>query len=404
MKSYKNLMEQIASEENIRAAIMNASKRKRGRRDVKEVLENIDYHIARVREMLLSGTYVAHVDEPVIVNEGTHHKVRRIRKPHFVYDQIVHHCIIQVLQPIFTAPMYRYSCGSIPTRGAHYGKKRIEKWLKHDLKGTRYVFKMDIKHFYESVDKDILKAMLKKKIRDWQALALIYEVIDSCEKGLPLGNYTSQWFANFMLTPLDHYIKEQLHAKYYMRYMDDIVIFGSNKKELHKIRREIERYLSENLHLRIKENWQVFKFIYTDKHGKEHGRPLDFMGWQFYRDKTILRKSIFIRIMRKARNVGRHTTIKGAQGMISYMGYIKHTDTYGSYRDHIRPYVDIGKLKRFTAKRAKQQKGATSYANNGLENQTGHAGRKTSDTGYCEQPKHSLPKKEHSTKDSQRAG
>ena len=90
-------MEQIASEDNIRAAIMNASKRKRGRRDVKEVLENIDYHIARVRQMLLSGTYVAHVDEPVIVNEGTHHKVRRIRKPHFVYDQIVHHCIIQVL-------------------------------------------------------------------------------------------------------------------------------------------------------------------------------------------------------------------------------------------------------------------------------------------------------------------
>ena len=84
--------------------------------------------------------------------------------------------------------MYRYSCGSIPTRGAHYGKKRIEKWLKHDLKGTRYVFKMDIKHFYESVDKDILKAMLKKKIRDWQALALIYEVIDSCEKGLPLND------------------------------------------------------------------------------------------------------------------------------------------------------------------------------------------------------------------------
>lgn len=296
--------------------------------------------------------------------------------------------------------MYRYSCGSIPTRGAHYGKKRIEKWLKHDLKGTRYVFKMDIKHFYESVDKDILKAMLKKKIRDWQALVLIYEVIDSCEKGLPLGNYTSQWFANFMLTPLDHYIKEQLHAKYYMRYMDDIVIFGGNKKELHKMRREIERYLSENLHLRIKENWQVFKFIYTDKYGRDHGRPLDFMGWQFYRDKTVLRKSIFIRIMRKAKRVGKHTTIKGAQGMISYMGYIKHADTYGSYRDHIRPYVNIGKLKRFTAKRAKLQKGAQHNATNGLENQTGHTGRKASDTGYSKQPAHSLPKKENYTKDS----
>lgn len=77
MKSYKNLMEQIASEDNIRAAIMNASKRKRGRKDVKEVMDDIDTHIQKVRTMLLDGTYIAHVDEPVIVNEGTHHKVRR---------------------------------------------------------------------------------------------------------------------------------------------------------------------------------------------------------------------------------------------------------------------------------------------------------------------------------------
>jgi hypothetical protein len=348
MKSYKNLMEQIASKENIRLAIMNASKRKRHRRDVQEVLNNIDYHIERVQELLLSGTFKAHIDAACIVNEGTHNKVRRIRKPHFKYDQIIHHCIIQVLQPIFIKPMYEYSCGSIPKRGAHYGKKRIEKWLRNDVKNTKYVFKMDIKHFYESIDKEILKRMLRKKIKDKQAMQLIEQVIDACEKGLPLGNYTSQWFANFMLTPLDHYIKEQLHAKYYMRYMDDIVIFGSNKKELHKIHKAIEKYLTENLKLRIKENWQVFRFEYKGK-----GRPLDFMGWKFYRDKTTLRKSIFIRIMRKARRVGRHTTIQGAYGMVSYMGYIKNTDTYGSYIDHIRPHINIGKLKKFIGKRAK---------------------------------------------------
>ena len=249
--------------------------------------------------------------------------------------------------------MYQYSCGSIPKRGAHYGQKRIKKWLSSDIKNTKYVFKMDIKHFYESVDKEVLKAMLKRKIKDWQALKLIYTVIDGCEKGLPLGNYTSQWFANFMLTELDHYIKEQLHAKYYMRYMDDIVIFGGNKKELHKMHRAIEQFLRDKLHLRIKENWQVFRLEY-----KGRGRPLDFMGWQFYREKTILRKSIYVRIMRKARRVGKHTTIKGAQGMISYMGYIQHTDTYGSYRENIRPYVNIGKLKKFVAKQERRKRNA----------------------------------------------
>lgn len=380
MKTYKHLMEQIASEENIRAAILNASKRKRNRKDVKEVLEHIDYHVAAVQKILLSGNYKARVDEVCIVNEGTHNKVRRIRKPHFKYDQIIHHCIIQVLQPLLTAPMYEYSCGSIPTRGAHYGKKRIEKWLRNDIKNTKYVFKMDIKHFYESVDQNVLKAMLRQKIKDKQAIALIEAVIDGCEKGLPLGNYTSQWFANFMLTPLDHYIKEQLHAKYYIRYMDDIVIFGGNKKELHKMHLAIEKYLKDNLHLRIKENWQVFRFEYKGK-----GRPLDFMGWQFYREKTILRKSIFIRIMRKAKKVGKHTTIKGAQGMLSYMGYIKHTDSYGVYRDYIRPYVNIGKLKKFTSKRTKAERSAHNVSN-GLENKAGHAENTASNTGRIQQP------------------
>lgn len=380
MKTYKHLMEQIASEENIRAAILNASKRKRNRKDVKEVLEHIDYHVAAVQKILLSGNYKARVDEVCIVNEGTHNKVRRIRKPHFKYDQIIHHCIIQVLQPLLTAPMYEYSCGSIPTRGAHYGKKRIEKWLRNDIKNTKYVFKMDIKHFYESVDQNVLKAMLRQKIKDKQAIAQIEAVIDGCEKGLPLGNYTSQWFANFMLTPLDHYIKEQLHAKYYIRYMDDIVIFGGNKKELHKMHLAIEKYLKDNLHLRIKENWQVFRFEYKGK-----GRPLDFMGWQFYREKTILRKSIFIRIMRKAKKVGKHTTIKGAQGMVSYMGYIKHTDSYGVYRDYIRPYVNIGKLKKFTSKRNKAERSAHNVSN-GLENKAGHAENTASNTGRIQQP------------------
>lgn len=97
MKTYKHLMEKIASEENIKAAIMNASKRKRDRRDVKEVLQDIDTHTKKIQKILLSGTYEAHIDTPCVINEGTHNKVRRIRKPHFKYDQIIHHCIIQVL-------------------------------------------------------------------------------------------------------------------------------------------------------------------------------------------------------------------------------------------------------------------------------------------------------------------
>lgn len=356
MKTYKHLFEQVVSEENIRQAIEEAAKGKRERRDVKRVLNNIDFHVERVQKLLINEEYSAHIDRVCVINEGTHMKVRRIRKPHFKYDQIIHHAVIQVLEPILMKPMYEMSCGSIPGRGSHYGRKRIEKWIRSDIKNTKYVFKMDIKHFYESVDKDILKAMLQKKIKDWRMLKLLFEIIDGCERGLPLGNYTSQWFANFMLTQLDHHIKEQLKVKYYVRYMDDIVIFGANKKRLHEIHREIEEYLRKEFHLRIKENWQVYRFEYVSrKDGRLHGRDLDFMGFRFKRNRTILRRSIHYRITRKARRVGKHTTIQGAYGMVSYMGYIKNTDSYTVYENYIRPYVNIGKLKKFISVRKKKE-------------------------------------------------
>lgn len=355
MKTYKHLFEKIIDRENIRLAIINASKKKRNRGDVKEVLDNIDYHVEEVHNLLLNGKYKAHSYRVCIINEGTHNKVRRIRKPHFKYDQIIHHAVIQVLKPIFMKPMYQYSCGSIPGRGSHYGKRQIKRWL-NDVGNTKYVLKMDIKHFYESIDTKILKDMLKDKIYDRRTIELLFEIIDGCERGLPLGNYTSQWFANFMLTPLDHFIKEKLGAKYYMRYMDDMVIFGANKRKLHKMRNEIAQYLEVKYNLRLKENWQVFRFEYLSKRdGMVHGRDLDFMGFRFHRNRTVLRRSIYFRILRKARALQKNTTIKGASSMVSYMGYIKHTDSYMVYWSHIRPYVNIGKLKKFISKRAKKE-------------------------------------------------
>lgn len=109
-----------------------------------------------------------------------------------------------------------FSCGSVPNRGAHYGKKYIERWIQRDKKNCKYVLKMDIRHFFESVDHDVLKAWLKKKIRDERMLYILELIIDGSEVGLPLGFYTSQWLSNFMLQPLDHFIKEQLKAVHYI--------------------------------------------------------------------------------------------------------------------------------------------------------------------------------------------
>lgn len=177
-------------------------------------------------------------------------------------------------------------------------------------------------------------------------------------QGLPLGFYTSQWFSNFMLQPLDHYIKEELHAVHYIRYMDDMVIFGRNKKELHRMREEIETYLRERLDLKLKGNWQVFRFDYIErKTGKRKGRPLDFMGFQFYHDKTILRESIMLSCTRKVNRVAKKETITwyDATAILSYMGYLSHTDTYDMYLQRVKPFVNVKKMKRIVSKHGKRE-------------------------------------------------
>ena len=203
---------------------------------------------------------------------------------------------------------------------------------------------MDIRHFFDSIPHDRLKAKLKKTVHDEKMLELLFRIIDVTEVGIPLGFYTSQWLSNWYLQGLDHFIKEQLCAVHYMRYMDDMVVFGSNKRVLHRMRQAISDYLEMELGLELKANWQVFRFSY----GNNQGRDLDFMGFRFYRNRTILRKSIMYKATRKARKISKKekATILDARQMLSYLGWIDCTDTYLMYRKWIKPYVSFQQLKR----------------------------------------------------------
>lgn len=144
------------------------------------------------------------------------------------------------------------------------------------------------------------------------------------------GNYTSQWFANFYLQNLDHYIKEELKAPYYIQYMDDMLIFHRNKKELHKIKDKVEEYL-KNEHLRLKENWTLFKV---------DSRPIDFLGYRFYRGYTTLRRSNFLRIKRRIKKIVKRGYIRltDAYSVISYHGWLSHCDSFNYRNKYIKPY------------------------------------------------------------------
>lgn len=335
MKSYNHLYENFISDDNIKLAIVNACKHKTRYRRFKELKENPEANIKRTRKYALHFKNAKH--KPIQIYDGIQRKKRTIIVPK-MGEQIVHHMVVNVLKPIFMKSMYEHSYGSIPKRGGVMGMKTVKKWMK-DYKYTKYCLKMDIRKYFDSVPHDIIVKKLSEIIHDEKFLAVVIEIINVTDKGLPLGFYTSQWFANWYLTPLDHYIKQELKAKYYVRYMDDMVVFGANKRKLHQMRIEIDRYLHEELGLELKDNWQVF----PTKH-----RNLDFIGFRFFRNRITLRKSILQKARRKARRIHNKDkpTVYDAKQMLSYLGWLTQTDTYGFYLKHIKPCVNIQYLKR----------------------------------------------------------
>lgn len=234
MKRVGYLYEKICSVDNIKRAILKASEHKRNRPNVREILNNIDEYACEIQAMLKNHEYAPSPYRISVIHDTCAGKDREIFKPQFFPDQIIHWSLMLQLQSPIMRGMYAWSCGSIPGRGVHYAKKHIERIIRQDRKNTKYCLKMDISKFYPSINKVLLKKSFRRLIKDNEVLWLIDTIIDSTDEGIPIGNYTSQWFANWYLQDLDHYIKEVLHVKYYYRYIDDMVLFGRNKKELHK--------------------------------------------------------------------------------------------------------------------------------------------------------------------------
>lgn len=345
MKTYKHLYSKCVSNANRKIAIQQAKRTKRVRNMIKQRGLSDEELLDKSLEWILYYRNAKHT--PVRIQDGTTRKERWILVP-TLEELIVQHCVCKAMEEMFWHGMYEHSYASIPRRGAHKAKKRIERWIKHDSKNTKYVLKMDIHHFFDSIPHDILKEKLARKIHDKDMLALLFQIIDVNDVGIPLGFYTSQWLSNWYLQDLDHYIKEQLPAKYYVRYMDDMVIFGANKKELHRIRRAVGAYLEAELGLRLKSNWQVFRFSYITEDGEECGRDLDFMGFRFHRNRTVLRKSIMLKLTRKARRISlkARPSVYDYRQMLSYLGWIDAADVYHMYLKWVKPFVCFRNMKR----------------------------------------------------------
>ncbi|MBE6720624.1 MAG: RNA-directed DNA polymerase [Ruminococcaceae bacterium] len=309
------------------------------RRDVQAVLFNMDYYAEKLQDMLINKTYIA--SQPTYVEKyiPSAGKTRVIAIPKFFPDLCIQWAVMQILEPYFTKGAYYYSVGNMPGKGTRFAKKAVEKWVQNDYKNTKYCLTMDIEKFYPSVNLGILKNMLRKHFKDRDILWLLDEIIDVQDKGLPIGYYSSTWFSNFLLQDLDHKIKEEFDgAAYYIRNVDDMNIYGSNKRKLHRIRIAIENYLN-SIGLHLKDTWQVFKY--------GANRVTDFVGYRFYRTHTLLRKKIALKIKRNAKKISKmaKVTAHAALSLMSMLGWSKHCNCYNFYQKNVKNIVNIDYLK-----------------------------------------------------------
>lgn len=305
MKRIGNLYNSIISLPNLVLADQKARRGKKDQYGVKAHDRRRDQNILDLHQVLKEKRY-----------KTSSYKTFEIRDPKerlvfclpYYPDRIVHHAVMNLLEPIFTSVFTADSYSCIKNKGIHAAQRDLEHALRRDIAGTQYCLKLDIKKFYPSIDHDILKLLLRRKFKDPDLLWLLNEIIDSAE-GVPIGNYLSQFFANFYLTYFDHWLKEVLKIKYYFRYADDLVILSDSKGSLHRLLSHIRHYLFINLKLQIKENYQVFPVA---------DRGIDFIGYLFYHSHTLLRKSIKQRFARKVARGCSDQTIA------SYLGWALH--------------------------------------------------------------------------------
>lgn len=351
MKTYKYLYQKMLDENIIRQAYKKLRKGKTKRVEIKYIDNHLDEEVRKMKAMI-ENTKPCEVEHPELAYKPIYHKPKII-KEHIkqrtiympeIHEQWLHHIIIRVLQPIILRTTHPNVCGCYPGRGPHYGKRIIERWIR-SRRGIRYFAKLDIRHFYDNIRHKVLFRELRKHIEDEWFLYIIKLCISQFKKGLPLGYRISPELANYMLEPLDKMISK--YAKKYIRYVDDIVIYGNSIERIKIVVNKISEMLGYRFYLKLKGNFQVTKFDRLT-----YGRPLDFMGFVFYRNRIIMRKSIMLKATRLARKIdkkhakGYRIYRKWISGFVSYMGWFTHTDSYTCYLDYIKPYIKVGYLKR----------------------------------------------------------
>lgn len=355
MKRIGNLYEEIISMDNLRRAEAKARKGKTRSYGVRMFDLDPDVNLHALHEALRTKTFKTSEYEVFKVHEP---KERLIYRLPYYPDRIVHHAIMNVLEPIWVSvfPYNTYSC--IKHRGVEAARKRVREILS-DPENSRYCLKIDIRKFYPSIRHDIIKGIYRRKIKCKDTLRLLDEIVDSvngapdpleptkaCDgRSIPIGNYLSQYLANLALSYTLHRINSLYPQVKGVVYADDGCFFAADKAVLHSLLDFIRRELAE-LDLQLKSNYQIFPVArsrYYPKRGvgDKHGRGVDFIGYVFYHEHTRIRKSIKKNFCRRAARLQRRKNTPAPadfkQEICSWLGWVKHSESEHLLKTNIKP-------------------------------------------------------------------
>nr|AQS33814.1 hypothetical protein [uncultured archaeon] len=332
MKNFYNIYREICSFNNLLIAWQNAKKGKTKRRYVKRFQRNLKTNLQRLQEELINQTYEPCSPKTFVLRDP---KTRKISKSAF-RDRVIHHALCNIIVHMFEKGFIYDSYANQIGKGGLKALERFDVFKRKVSKNNireAYVLKADIKHYFEEIDHQTLIAIIKKKIKDDKVIWLIEQIlaINNKTKGMPLGNLTSQFFANLYLNELDIFIKHKLRSKYYIRYVDDFVILHESKNQLEIWKNQINNFLKESLKIELHPSKSNVLRLNSG---------INFLGFRVFFYHKLIRKSNLKNFERKFNNlkilfdegfIGREKALESLQG---WLAYCSHANTY-KYRKYL---------------------------------------------------------------------
>ncbi len=324
-KTIRNQYYKKLSYEKLMEAHNKAKKGKGYRKEIIEFNLKQEEYIMWLYEQLKNKTYKHGGYTEFYVTEP---KLRKIEKSRYI-DRIVHRWIVDnFLEPYFIPTFIETSYACLKGKGMHKSATYVQNTMKHCKRIWQeyYILKMDIAKYFDNINKNILLNILKRKIIDEDLLWLIEQILfaQKKEKGIEIGNYTSQTFANIYLNEVDQYIKHKLKIKYYCRYLDDSILMVKTKQEAKEVLEKIKQFLKENLELELNKKTQIFK----SKQG------INFCGYKIneyrmkLRDKGKRKLKKKVKYLTKAIKEEKMTSKEAKKFLAGHMGYIKYANSY----------------------------------------------------------------------------